>query len=470
MAASTGKAATRKHLTDIALKALKPGKTATDPLPGRSSGSLLFKCRASGTVEAYYRSRDNGLDQLIKLGVYKKTPSSSGYSLAELREQASRYSRIAAEHGDIKSYLAKCAEEEEQQHQARLRELHEQKRLAELEAAKGSFGELFRDYIEDRKKNGVSAAQIKEFERIQTKDLEGLKIGSDGVALDVMSLKAKDVRPEHIKLLLKPIWARKAQRQAAKVRSFLVAAFEYGLRAEHHIDRSSEKSYGLEMNPAMPVTVPNPPNPGTRALNDQELKQFWNTITHVGPSVGPIMARVFQFAIATAGQRPNQFMREPWSSYDLERRYVHIIDRKGRGGLAKDHYVPLTDRAIAILDEVRALQAGMNAIYPWSVSGDIPIHSSSLSHAVSEWFATEHAKLNGIPIPKFAPRDLRRTCTQIMQRNNISDFDSDALQSHGQVGVVARHYRNSPDAKLIQVQPAIEKFDNALSLILDVES
>ena len=99
MAGTTSKTAARKHLTDIALKALKPGEAATDPLPGRSSGALLFKCRASGAVEAYYRRRDNGLDQLIKLGVYKKTPKSPGLSLAELREQAAGYSRIAAEHG-----------------------------------------------------------------------------------------------------------------------------------------------------------------------------------------------------------------------------------------------------------------------------------------------------------------------------------------------------------------------------------
>ena len=139
MAGLSIKTATRKHLTDIALKALKPGKAATDPLPGRSSGSLLFKCRASGAVEAYYRSRDNGLDQLIKLGVYKKTPKSTGFSLAELRELASGYSRIAAEHGDIKAYLARCAEEEEAQQAERQRELQEQQRLAEIEASKGTL-------------------------------------------------------------------------------------------------------------------------------------------------------------------------------------------------------------------------------------------------------------------------------------------------------------------------------------------
>ena len=470
MAGTTSKTAARKHLTDIAIKALRPGKSATDPLPGRSSGSLLFKCRASGAVEAYYRSRDHGLDQLIKLGVYKKTPKSSGLSLAELRELAAGYSRIAAEHGDIKAYLVRCAAEEEVEQVERQRQLHEQQRLAAIEASKGTLSELFRDYIEDRRRDGVSAAQIKEFERVLSKDLEGEKVvavSKEGQEerLDIMNMNAKDVRPEHVNLLLKPIWDRGAGRQTGKVRSFLVAAFNFGLKAEHHIDRSSAKSYGLQMNPADPVTVPNTSKPGERALTDKELKQFWYTITKVD-SVGAIMARVFHFAFATAGQRPLQFIREPWTSYNFQKKYLKIIDSKGRGSKKRAHFVPLSSRALQVLEQVRALQSP-GAVYPWSVGGQKPIHASSLSHAVSEWFATEHAKLDGQPVQKFTPRDIRRTCTQFMQRNGIKDFDSDVLQSHGQTGVVVTHYRNNPEAKLPQMRPTVEAFDAALSRLLD---
>lgn len=470
MAEASGKASSRKFLTDVELKALKPGQTATDSLPGRGSGSILFDCRASGAVEAYYRRRDEGGQQKIKLGVFKKTPKSPGLSLTELREQAVRYAKIAAEHGDIKAYLARCAAEEEVEQAERQRQLHEQQRLAAIEASKGTLSELFRDYIEDRRRDGVSAAQIKEFERVLSKDLEGEKVvavSKEGLEerLDIMNMKAKDVRPEHVNLLLKPIWDRGARRQAGKVRSFLVAAFNFGLKAEHHIDRSSTKSYGLQMNPADPVTVPNTSKPGERALTDKELRQFWHTITKVD-SVGSIMARVFHFAFATAGQRPLQFIREPWTSYNFQKKYLKIIDSKGRGSKKRAHFVPLSRRALQVLEQVRALQSP-GAVYPWSVGGQKPIHAASLSHAVSEWFATDHAKMNGQPIPKFSPRDIRRTCTQFMQRNGIKDFDSDALQSHGQTGVVVTHYRNNPEAKLPQMRPTMEAFDAALSRLLD---
>ncbi|HCL4016237.1 site-specific integrase [Pseudomonas aeruginosa] len=469
MANASGKTSSRKFVTDVELKSLKPGQTATDSLPGRGSGSILFECRASGAIEAYYRRRDGG--GKIKLGVFKKTPKSPGFSLTELREQAVRLAKIAAEHGDIKAYQAKCVAEEEARQAERQRQLHEQQRLAEIEASKGTLSELFRDYIEDRRRNGVSAQQLHEFERVLRNDLEGEKVVSaaeDGQEqkLNVMAMKAKDVRPEHVNLLLKPIWERGAERQTGKVRSFLVAAFNFGLRAEHHIDRSSNKSYGLQMNPADPVTVPNTSTPGERALTDKELKHFWQTITQVGAAVGPIMARVFHFAFATAGQRPLQFIREPWSSYNLQGKYLKIIDSKGRGGKKRPHFVPLSARALQVLEQVRALQPA-GAVYPWSIDGQTPIHPSSLSHAVSEWFATEHAMLDGQPVPRFTPRDIRRTCTQFMQRYGIKDFDSDALQSHGQTGVVEMHYRNNPEAKLPQVRPTMEAFDAALGRLID---
>jgi len=469
MAEALGKASSRKFLTDVELKALRPGQTATDSLPGRGSGSIFFECRASGAVEAYYRRRDEGGQQKIKLGIFKKTPKSPGLSLTELREQAVRLAKIAVEYGDIKAHLARCAAEEEARQAESLRQLHEQQRLAAIEASKGTLSELFRDYIEDRRRNDISAAQIREFERVLLNDLEGEKIVAvteDGKEemLNVMAMKAKDVRPDHVNLLLKPIWKRGSTRQAGKVRSFLVAAFNFGLRCEHHIDRSSNKSYGLVMNPADAVTVPDTSTPGERALTDRELKQFWQTITKVD-AVGSVMARVFHFAFTTAGQRPLQFIREPWSSYNLQEKYVKIIDSKGRGGKKRVHLVPLSDRALRILDEVRALQP-KDAVYPWSVHGQRPIHPSSVSHAISEWRDTEHAQLDDHPIPKFTPRDIRRTCTQFMQRNGIKDFESDALQSHGQTGVVGKHYRNNPEAKLPEMRLTMEAFDLALGRLL----
>ncbi|MBN0287727.1 hypothetical protein JTM74_33145, partial [Pseudomonas aeruginosa] len=53
-----------------------------------------------------------------------------------------------------------------------------------------------------------------------------------------------------------------------------------------------------------------------------------------------------------------------------------------------------------------------------------------------------------------------------MQRHGVPDEQSDLLQSHGQSGVVGRHYRNSPEAYLPMKVQAMEAFDRALNTVI----
>ncbi|MDT4890782.1 hypothetical protein FQZ97_1277010 [compost metagenome] len=53
-----------------------------------------------------------------------------------------------------------------------------------------------------------------------------------------------------------------------------------------------------------------------------------------------------------------------------------------------------------------------------------------------------------------------------MERNGIKDFDSDALQSHGQVGIVKKHYRNDPESRLPGLRLTMDAFDEALHALL----
>ncbi|MEN1280291.1 integrase, partial [Pseudomonas aeruginosa] len=100
------------------------------------------------------------------------------------------------------------------------------------------------------------------------------------------------------------------------------------LTAEHTIGRSSGKRYALTVNPVDAVRVNHESQPVERALTDAELRQFWTTI-EVTDGIGPVMALLFKFVIATGGQRIAQVAREPWSSFDVEKRVMRLIDSKG---------------------------------------------------------------------------------------------------------------------------------------------
>lgn len=150
-----------------------------------------------------------------------------------------------------------------------------------------------------------------------------------------MAMKAREVRPEHILSILDPIWERGSKVQADRMRSFLVAAFNHGLRAENAVGRANAKRYSLESNPAAVVAVEKVSAPVERALSDAELRQFWGTI-EATDGVGPVMALLFKFVIATAGQRIFNVCQTTWEDYDLQAGTVRLVHRKGR----KDAAVP----------------------------------------------------------------------------------------------------------------------------------
>ena len=124
----------------------------------------------------------------------------------------------------------------------------------------------------------------------------------------------------------------------------------------------------------------------------------------------------------------------------------------------------MTSRMVGILKAVH-LHSGQNT-WPWSTSARAPIDIASPASAVRYFLKSEHAFIDGVKIPDFTPRDLRRTCTQLMQAAGVPDIEADRLQSHGVAGVTGTHYRNNPELYLPEKRRALDKFDEVLGKIL----
>lgn len=458
-----------KTVNDQKVRGMTPGcSPLVESLPGRGTGALLFKRANESSPVCYYRYHMAGKQVLIKLGTYRRTAREVGFTLPELRDQAAALAQIAKAHGDVKAYLANQEADAEAARlkneraveAARLRDdedARERRHLAEIEASRGTFGELFLDYIESRQER-ATVGVVKELERLYHTNMLAPHPS-------IMAMKARDIRPDHILAILNPIWDRGAKVQADRMRSFLSAAFSHGLRSENSVGRTSAKSYNLESNPAALVEVEKVSVPAIRALSDAELRKFWGTV-ETTEGIGPVMALLFKFVIATGGQRILNICQTTWDDYDLKTGTVRLIHRKGRGGqtMSRPHLVPLTKRAIAILERVRDIN-GCHP-WPWTTTGKQHIVVSSPRHAISDWLKSKHAIIDGTQSPSFSPRDLRRTCAQLMQRYGISDQLSDLLQAHGQTGVANLHYRNNPEAALPEKRRAIELFEHALAKVL----
>lgn len=432
------------------LKSLRIGDTVTDSLPGRGKGAIIFERKTSGVIAASYRYAIKGTRKRINLGTYKEKPKDLGFTLTEIREKAVEMAMLALEHGDLTKHKT------EVENHARLKAI-DAERNAAIEAARGTLDDLLLDYIDDRT-GKLDPRTIEEMKRVR-----GKLNAQNG---ELLCLHASEIKPTHIKELLSPVHKRGSKVMAERMRRQISASFNYGMRAENVVGRNSNKTYAIEMNPAAVVTVEHIEKKGTRALSEIELKQFWDTLEKTD-RVGPVLASLFKFVIATAGQRFSSVIEAEWHAYDRAEGVAHLHHSKGRSGRSqqKPHPVPLTPRALDILESIYRLNG--ERIRPWTNRIDgRPITLSSLKNAMNRWFDSEHAYVNGKRIPQFTARDLRRTCTQLMAKYGIDGRLSDELQAHGTGGIVADHYRNNPMITLPRRRAAMANFDRILDEVL----
>lgn len=434
-------------LTDLKVQNIQ--HRLSESLGGRGSGALLFEKRTSGVIEAYYRYTHNSKDQLVKIGKFRKTRSSSGYTLAECRQKAAEFVAMRREcGGDLKRFLL----EREQEY----RRIDATKKAEEaIEAKRGTLIDLFDAYIELMKSKGKSST--KEVQRMLERDV------SDPFP-NLAATKARDITPDDIVAILARIHNRGSKVHANRVRSYLHAAFNYGLKADYDYTRAGEKRFGVLMNPVTSV-----PKQGQyekardRYLSHSEVRRLWYTLPQV-EKVGLLIVAVIRFILATAGQRPKQLLRATWKDYDLEKRTVTLFDPKGKGGIRK-HVVPLTPRAIKIIKEVHPITFEYK--WPFSTHGNTPIYVDSLSTAIHRFHKhlCKEADGNGNEYPQpFTPRDLRQTCKNLLIDAGVNRESRNVLQSHAQTGVDIDHYDRSDHME--EKKKAIARYDRLLNRIL----
>lgn len=449
------------RLTDLYLRNLK-GK-ASEPVGGRGDGTLLFKRRAAGTVESYYRYRDGNKETLIKIGTFKTTRDGHGYKLADCRDKAQELSRIRRECGcDLKEYLDVQSLKQEQA-------LLEEKRKQEAVASRGTFIDLIEAYLEDQQRMGRKSVK---------QSRQALERNVIKAYPQIAAKKAWDVTPDDIVTILAAIHNRGSEVESVRVRGILSGCFSYGLKGDYDPTRQGEKRFHIQHNPVA-ATKKNTEaiKVGERVLGHQEVKQLWDRVNEVN-RVGFVMGRFIRFMLATGGQRPEQLARAKWEDFDFQRSCVTLTDRKGRTGTVKIHVVPLSKRALDILEEVRELSGS----YPWpfctgvksrkaETKGElVPISAESLKTAFRRYndLLISEAEKQGIKAPEwFTARDIRRTVKNLLIDAGVNREQRNLLQSHAQTGVDVKHYDRHEH--LPEKRESIRRYDAFLEKILNGE-
>jgi len=228
--------------------------------------------------------------------------------------------------------------------------------------------------------------------------------------------------------------------QANKVRALLSQLFNFAIAQER-----------VEMNPVTHVARVSEANPRTRTLTDDEMKRFWSGLQKsdhlvirdkkAGEKVQ--ISRVVRIAIELAMvtlQRRGEVSGIRLVEIDLARKTWLIPAERTKG--RAEHLVPLSDRAVALIEEALALQEARKKgrsefLFPSPYSDDEPIEAAALSHAMADLTAA-------LSLADVRLHDLRRTGATGIAALGVPPHVVSKVLAHkdggGGAAITARHY------------------------------
>jgi len=159
----------------------------------------------------------------------------------------------------------------------------------------GTVADLFEAYVAHLKASGKSS--WKEAEK-------GLNKIADTLG---RNRPARDIEPDEITDLIRPIYDRGKRSMADHVRSYIRSAYSWGLKSEHDYRSASQRRFRLVYNPAAGIPT-EPKNVGTRWLDEEEFMRLYRWLECPDAPVHPPYTRAVRILMLT-GQRVEEIAR-----------------------------------------------------------------------------------------------------------------------------------------------------------------
>lgn len=422
------------NLTDSMVRGLKARDSAYqvwDKSGERGAGRLGVKVEPSGQRVFYYRYYWDAKRHFIQLGRYPEM------SLAQARQLAKGYA------GTLKEGKNPKVEKAEQEIA-----LEKQKRAEQL---KGSIEQLIQGYTNKMREDGKRTWQQVLY-----------RLEKETYSFIAKDTKANEVTPLHIKQILSAIIQRGASVEANRVRSYLMAAFNYGLKADNDpANHQQNVMFGLEMNPVSVIPKQSAAEKaGTNWLKLNELQQLMGDFPKT-PSVGSTVSLLLNLCVYAGGQRPHELASSRWDAVNWEEKTLLIVADVSKN--KRDHLVPLTDSAIEILEKLKSENVNDSPyIFPQRLDAGKHLRTDSFAQAII--YYREHFSDN----PVFVARDLRRTCKTLMGEIGISKELRDRIQNHALQDVSSKHYDRYD--YLVEKRRALEQWENRVNHVKQATS
>jgi integrase len=277
----------------------------------------------------------------------------------------------------------------------------------------GAVADLFEAYVADLKASGKSS--WKEAEK-------GLNKIADMLG---RNRPARDIEPDEITDLIRPIYDRGKRSMADHVRSYIRSAYSWGMKSEHDYRSASQRRFRLLYNPAAGIPT-EPKKVGTRWLDEEEFLRLYRWLECPDTPVHPPYTRAVRILMLT-GQRVEEIARLHVDQWDAKER---IIDwSKTKNG--KPHAIPVPEIAAELIESIKPNAHGW--FFPSAMDPTKPV-----SHGTLYSFMWRQREREVIPV--VTNRDLRRTWKTLAGQAGLSKEIRDRIQNHTLQDVSSKSY------------------------------
>ncbi|MGD9724532.1 MULTISPECIES: site-specific integrase [unclassified Afipia] len=236
---------------------------------------------------------------------------------------------------------------------------------------------------------------------------------------------ARDITPEDVLGVLRPIYERGKRAMADHVRSYIRSAYSWGIKSEHDYRSTSPRRFKLVNNPAGGIPT-EPKVVGTRWLDEDEFVRLYRWLECPDAPVHPPYTRAVRILMLT-GQRVEEIAMLHVDQWDARER---IIDwSKTKNG--KPHSIPVPPIAAELIESIIPNEFGW--FFPSAKDPSKPVRASTLYSFM--WRQRDR----GV-IPVVTNRDLRRTWKTLAGKAGVTKEIRDRLQNHTLQDVSSKSY------------------------------
>jgi len=287
--------------------------------------------------------------------------------------------------------------------------------------AGGTVEDLFTAYVAHLRSEGKRSAEIAE--RILLTAPKATPV-ADSIGRGRL---AAGIGPGDIVGHLAEVHGRGSVVMASNVRSWVSAAFAWGMQSEHsYTGEHVGTRWGIKANPVAPIASdPAAKRTSNRFLSPREFRDFWDWLNLTRENSRANEPLMLQLAL---GQRGEEILRISDAVFDVGQRMLFWQETKN----GTPHAVPLTNLAFDILASMVPNKKGL--YFPAAVDISEASPATLLHQRVAAYVGSTGAE-------KFTPRDIRRTWKTLAGQAGVPKEMRDRLQNHAAKGdISSRHY------------------------------